>query len=143
VTDFDPALLDLFATQRGGSLLTLKRDGRPQASVVTHVLDAASATLRVSVTEPRAKTRNLRRDPRAVLHINSADFWPYVALDGVVELSPVTTTPGDATGRELAEVYERAAGKPHPDWDEYFAAMVKDKRLVLRFTATSAAGITR
>ena len=31
---FDPALLDLFARLRGGSLITLKRDGRPQASVV-------------------------------------------------------------------------------------------------------------
>jgi hypothetical protein len=55
----------------------------------------------------------------------------------------VTTTPGDEVGRELAEIYERASGKPHPNWDEYFEAMVKDKRLVLRFTAASAAGMTR
>ncbi len=61
----------------------------------------------------------------------------------MVELSPVTTTPGDEVGRELAEIYEKAAGKPHPDWDEYFEAMVKEKRLVLRLRATSAAGMTR
>jgi len=54
-----------------------------------------------------------------------------------------TTTPGDEVGRELAEIYERASGKPHPNWDEYYQAMVTDKRLVLRFTATSAAGMTR
>ena len=131
-----------FAADRSkGVLITLRRDGRPQSSNIVYVMDGPVA--RVSITDDRAKTRNLRRDPRAVLHINSDDFWSYVALDGVVELTPVTTTPGDEVGRELADVYERAAGKPHPNWDEYFEAMVKDKRLVMRFTAMSAAGMTR
>ena len=129
------------ADNQKGILITLRRDGRPQSSNIVYVMDGPIA--RVSITDDRAKTRNLRRDPRAVLHINSADFWSYVALDGVVELSPLTTTPGDEVGRELVEIYERASGKPHPNWDEYYEAMVNDKRLVLRFTATSAAGMTR
>ena len=62
---FDPALLALFAELRGGSLITLKRDGRPQASVVIHVWDPDRRAVRISVTDDRAKTRNLRRDPRA------------------------------------------------------------------------------
>ena len=37
---FDPALLDLFGSLRGGSLITLKRDGRPQASVVIRLKSA-------------------------------------------------------------------------------------------------------
>jgi len=78
-----------------------------------------------------------------VLHINSDDFWSYVALDGIAELSPVAKTPGDDVCRALAKYYEKAAGKTHPDWDEYFAAMIKERRLVLRFTATSAAGVLR
>ena len=129
------------ADNQKGILITLRCDGRPQSSNIVYVMDGPIA--RVSITDDRAKTRNLRRDPRAVLHVNSADFWSYVALDGVVELSPLTTTPGDEVGRELAEIYERASGKPHPNWDEYYEAMVNDKRLVLRFTATSAAGMTR
>ena len=129
------------ADHKQGILITLRRDGRPQSSNIVYVIDGAVA--RISITDDRAKTRNLRRDPRAVLHINSADFWSYVALDGVVELSPVATTPGDAVCRELADYYERAAGKPHPNWDEYFEAMVAEKRLVARLTATSAAGMTR
>jgi PPOX class probable F420-dependent enzyme len=129
------------AARNKGVLITLRRDGRPQSSNIVYVIDGPVA--RVSITDDRAKTRNLRRDPRAVLHVNSDDFWSYVALDGVVELSPVTTTPGDEAGRELAEIYEKAAGKPHPDWDEYFEAMVAEKRLVLRLRATSAAGMTR
>jgi PPOX class probable F420-dependent enzyme len=124
-----------------GVLITLRGDGRPQSSNIVYVIDGAVA--RVSITDDRAKTRNLRRDARAVLHVNSDDFWSYVALDGVCELTPLATTPGDDVCRELAEIYERAAGKPHPDWNEYFDAMIKDKRLVLRFRATSAAGMTR
>ena len=40
---FDPALLALFAELRGGSLITLKRDGRPQASVVIHAWYSTAA----------------------------------------------------------------------------------------------------
>jgi PPOX class probable F420-dependent enzyme len=58
-------LLDLFAQLRQGILITLKQDGRPQSSVVGHAFDPATRTLRISVTDDRAKTRNLRRDPRA------------------------------------------------------------------------------
>ena len=61
---FDP-LFTLFAELRGGSLITLKRDGHPQASVVIHVWDPARRAVLISVTDDRAKTRNLRRDPRA------------------------------------------------------------------------------
>lgn len=124
-----------------GVLITLRNDGRAQSSNIVYVMDGPVA--KVSITDDRAKTRNIRRDPRVMLHVNSDDFWSYVALDGIAELSPVAKTPGDEVCRELAEVYERAAGKPHPDWAEYFAAMINDKRLVLRFTATSAAGMTR
>jgi PPOX class probable F420-dependent enzyme len=130
VTDLDPALLDLFATQRGGSLLTLKRDGRPQASVVTHVLDAASATLRVSVTEPRAKTRNLRRDPRASYLVTTPDLRGYAVGEGTAQLTAPAADPHDTTVDALVALYRDIAGE-HPDWDEYRAAMVTDQRVVL------------
>ena len=67
----DPGLVDLFAQLRGGVLITLKRDGRPQSSVVGHIFDPATLTARISVTDGRAKTRKpaprpageLPRDP--------------------------------------------------------------------------------
>jgi PPOX class probable F420-dependent enzyme len=130
VTDLDPALLDLFATQRGGSLLTLKRDGRPQASVVTHAFDAASATLRVSVTEPRAKTRNLRRDPRASYLVTTPDLRGYAVGEGTAQLTAPAADPHDPTVDALVALYRHVAGE-HPDWDDYRAAMVTDRRVVL------------
>ena len=126
----DPALADLFAQQRGGSLITLKRDGRPQASVVTHTFDPATLTLRVSITEPRAKTRNLRRDPRASYMVTSPDLRAYAVAEGSAHLTPPATDPNDATVEALIDVYRTIAGE-HPDWDEYRAAMVADQRVVL------------
>ncbi|MCY4665638.1 MAG: hypothetical protein OXC00_13335, partial [Acidimicrobiaceae bacterium] len=56
------------------------------------------------------------------------------------ELSPPTTSPGDATSDALVDYYERVAGGPHPDWDEYRRAMIDEHRLIARFTPTRATG---
>ncbi|NMI00015.1 PPOX class F420-dependent oxidoreductase [Pseudonocardia acidicola] len=126
----EDGLLSLFAEQRGGVLITLKRDGRPQASLVTHAFDPGTRTVRVSVTDDRAKTRNLRRDPRASFQVNRPDLSGYAVGEGIAELSPVATDPQDAAVEALVALYREVQGE-HPDWDEYRAAMVADRRLVL------------
>lgn len=126
----DPGLLELFTAQRGGTLITLKRDGRPQASVVTHAFDPATRTVRVSITEPRAKTRNLRRDPRASYMVTSPDLRSYAVGEGTAQLSAPSADPHDATVQALVALY-RDVGGEHPDWDEYRAAMVADQRVLL------------
>ncbi len=126
----DPGLLDLFTAQRGGTLLTIKRDGRPQASVVSHAFDPATQTVRVSITEPRAKTRNLRRDPRATYVVTSPDLRAYAVGEGTAELSPPAADPHDDTVEALVALYRSIVGE-HPDWDEYRAAMVADRRVLL------------
>jgi PPOX class probable F420-dependent enzyme len=125
-----PGLLDLFAEVPRGILITLKRDGRPQSSVVGHAFDPASRTLRISVTDGRAKTRNLRRDPRASYHVTRADQYAYAVGEGVAELSPVAQDPHDDTVEALVAYYRQLRGE-HPDWDGYRAAMVADHRLLL------------
>src|SRR5690348_3653625 len=127
---FDPALLDLFARVRGGSLITLKRDGRPQASVVIHHWDAATRSVRISVTDDRAKTRNLRRDPRASFQVVSPDLGGWAVGEGFAELTPPAADPGDPTVEALVDLYRRLAGE-HPDWAGYRAAMVTDRRVVV------------
>ena len=124
-----------------GVLITIRSDGRPQSSdIVYAVVDGVFV---ISVTAGRAKTANLRRDPRAVLHISDEEAWSYVSLDGTVELSPPTTSPGDATSDALVDYYERVAGGPHPDWGEYRRAMIDERRLIARFTPAGAAGHIR
>ncbi len=127
---FDPALLDLFARLRGGSLITLKRDGRPQASVVIHAWNPAACSVRISLTEDRAKTRNLRRDPRASYQVVAPDLRAWAVGEGFAELTPPAADPHDATVEALVALYRSLAGE-HPDWAQYRAAMVADRRVVL------------
>jgi PPOX class probable F420-dependent enzyme len=130
------------SVNRRGVLATQKRNGRPQLSNVTHAV-GDDGVVRVSITADRAKFVNLRRDPRASLHISQDDFWAYAVLDGDVELSAVAADPSDAAADELVALYRSLAGE-HPDWAEYRQAMVDDHRLVVRLTPTHAYGmITR
>jgi PPOX class probable F420-dependent enzyme len=126
----DARLLAFVAEQKWGVLATIKSDGRPQLSNVGYAYDAD--LIRVSVTADRAKTRNLQRDPRVTLHVASKDFWTWVAVDGTAELTPVADDPHHATVEELITYY-RGINGDHDDWDEYRAAMVADRRLVVRF----------
>ena len=127
----DNPLLELLRDQRTGALVTLKRDGRPQLSNVVFTFDGAAGLIRISVTDDRAKTRNLRRDPRASFFLTHATGRSYLVAEGDVELTPVAADPHDATVDELVDVYRTIAGE-HPDWEEYRAAMVTERRLVVR-----------
>ncbi len=135
-----PALREWLADRHQAVLVTLRRDGSPQTSNIVFGYDAGSGTFEVSVTDDRAKTRNLRRDPRGVLHVLSDSFWGYASISVQATMSEVSTEPGDATGQALLRLYERVGGQPHPDPDEFFQAMVTDRRLVLRLTPLSYSG---
>lgn len=137
----NPALLELAGQRDLGVLATIKRDGRPQLSHVNFALDAHEHVVRMSVTDDRAKVRNLRRDPRATLFVSSPDGWAYAALEGTVEVSEVATAVDDAAVEELVELYRDIRGEDHPDWAEYREAMVADKRLVARLQVEHTYGI--
>ncbi|MFG1653559.1 PPOX class F420-dependent oxidoreductase [Micromonospora sp. NPDC049275] len=125
------ALTDLIAGRSMGVLATLKRDGRPQLSTVVYAHDRAAGLIRVSVTDGRAKTANLRRDPRASFHVGSEDGWAYAVVEGRAELTAPAADVDDATVEELVGLYRSLRGE-HPDWADYRTAMVADRRLVLR-----------
>ena len=131
-------LLDLLSGAHGGVLTTIKRDGRPQLSNVSYAF--ADGVIRVSVTDGRAKTANLRRDPRASFYVSAPGFRGYVVAEGTAELTPVAAAPDDATVEELVDVYRAVAGE-HPDWDEFRAAMVAERRLALRIPVDRVYGM--
>jgi PPOX class probable F420-dependent enzyme len=136
------ALLKLLSDVDGGVLATLKGDGRPQLSNVNHAYYPDERIIRVSLTDDRAKTRNLRRDPRASYHVTSPDRWAYTVAEGTADLTPVARDPHDETVEELVRLYRDVRGE-HPDWDEYREAMVSEGRLVLRLHVDRAYGIPR
>ena len=122
-------------------LTTLRRDGRPQLSNVLHGVGEDGA-IRISTTADRAKYANLRRTPWAALHVNGGSFWSYAVLEADAELSEVAADPHDATVDELVALYRQLSGE-HDDWDEYRAAMVRDRRVVVRLRPTRAYGALR
>src|ERR1700756_4020968 len=124
---FDDKLLAVISGNSLGVLATIKRDGRPQLSNVSYHFDPRTAVIEVSITEPRAKTRNLRRDPRASMLVTCDDGWSYAVAEGTAELSPPAADPHDDTVEALIVLYRNIAGE-HPDWDDYRRAMVTDRR---------------
>jgi PPOX class probable F420-dependent enzyme len=127
------------ADHNHGVLITLRSDGRPQSSNIAYAFSGGVA--RISVTDGRAKTANLRRDGRAVLHVVGESFYQYVSASGTAELTGISTEPGDERGRELLALHDAVADAPHSDPDEFFRAMVDDRRLVVRFRPDGFAGM--
>jgi PPOX class probable F420-dependent enzyme len=113
-------------------LATFRSDGRPQLSPVAVALDADGYAL-VSSRETAVKTKNLRRDARASLCVMNDGFYgEWVQVEGT---ATVVSLP-DAM-EPLVEYY-RAVGGEHPDWDDYRAAMERERRVILRIAIERA-----
>jgi PPOX class probable F420-dependent enzyme len=122
------ALLEFVRPRHKGTLVTTRKDGRPQMSPVSCGVDEAGRIV-VSTYPERAKAVNLRRDPRVSILVHSDDWNdPYVQVDGLAEVLDMP----DAL-EPLVEYYRCIAGE-HPDWDEYRAAMVEQDKSLIRIT---------
>jgi PPOX class probable F420-dependent enzyme len=87
----------------------------------------------VSTREAAMKTKNLRQRPQASLLVFTDSFYgEWVQVDGRVE---VVALPQAMDG--LIEYYRQVGGE-HPNWDEYRAAMERERRVLLRITPDRA-----
>jgi PPOX class probable F420-dependent enzyme len=119
-------------THHRAVLATSRSDGMPQLSPVACAVDDESRVL-ISTRETAVKAKNLRRRPHASLCVFSdAFFGEWVQVEGDAE---VISLP-DAMDL-LVDYYRRVSGE-HPDWDDYRAAMVRDRRVIVRITITRA-----
>jgi PPOX class probable F420-dependent enzyme len=129
--DIDQALA-VVNEQHRAVLATLRSDGTPQMSPVLVVPDDGGRLL-ISTREGAMKTHNARRDPRVWLCVLPDQFFGrWVQIEGTVD---VVEQP-EALDL-LVDYYRRASGE-HPDWDDYRASMIREKRVVLRITPTRA-----
>jgi PPOX class probable F420-dependent enzyme len=111
---------------------TRRANGDPQLWPVAVGVDAQGRAL-VSSRETAMKTKNLARDPRAALVVMNDGFYgDWVQLDGTVEIVhlPEAMEP-------LVDYYRQLSGE-HPDWDDYRAAMERDRRVILRLSIERA-----
>ena len=116
--------LEFLRRNHRGVLATLKRDGRPQLSNISYLYDD-DGRVKISVTLDRAKTRNALRDPRVSMSVVGDNWYQYLVIEGTAELVRDNPLP------ELRHVYEGITGKPHPNWQEYDEAMVRERRAVM------------
>lgn len=125
----DRTELDEFVRPRHhGVLMTRRRDGWPQSSLVTMGLDDEERIL-VSSYPERAKVHNLRRDPRASIVVMSDEFnGEWVQIDGTAE---VVDLPDALDG--LCDYFRVISGE-HSDWDEYRDAMTAQGKCLIRLT---------
>ena len=107
-------------------LATVRRDGRPQLSPILVGIDDDGAMI-VSTRESAMKTANVRRAGWAsVCAFGDGFFGAWVQAEGAAR---VEALPDAMDG--LVRYYRLVAGE-HRDWDEYRAAMQRDKRVLVR-----------
>ena len=123
---------DFLRAHHRAVLATSRSDGMPQLSPVTCTVDDEGRVL-ISTRETAVKTKNLRHRPRASLCVFTDTFFgEWVQVEGDAE---VISLP-DAMDL-LVDYYRRVSGE-HPDWDDYRAAMIRDRRVIVRITITRA-----
>jgi PPOX class probable F420-dependent enzyme len=124
--------LEFIAGNHRAVLGTYHRDGRMQLSPVTVAVDQAGRVV-ISTRETAYKTKNLRRDPRAVLCVlNDGFFGEWIQVEGEADVLALPEAM-----QPLIDYYRSISGE-HPDWDDYRAAMERDRRVLVRLTVTRA-----
>jgi len=124
--------LDFIREHHDAVMFTYRRDGSPQMSPITCNVDPDGFVV-VSTRETALKTKNLRRDPRVSLCVVSQGFYgEWIQVDGTAEVIALP----DAMER-LIDYYRSLRGE-HPDWDDYRAAMTRDRRVIVRITVERA-----
>src|SRR5260370_32060486 len=113
-------------------LATRRANERLQLTPGIAAVDAGGRIV-TSTRETAFKTRNLRRDPRASLCVQTDSFFgSWIQVDGTAQ---VVSLP-DAM-EPLVDYYRRVSGE-HPDWDEYRRAMEREQRVLIRITIKHA-----
>lgn len=124
--------LAVASTQHQAVLATLRTDGQPQMSPVLVAVDADRNVV-ISSRQTAYKVHNLRRNPQAYVCVLPDGFYGrWVQIEGratVVDL-PDAMEP-------LVDYYRRANGE-HPNWADYRAAMVRERRVLIRIEPTRA-----
>jgi len=113
-------------------LATRRQDGSAQLSPVVCAVDGDGRVV-VSTRETAMKVANLRRDPSiSVCVLSDSFFGEWRQVDGRAE---IVSLPGAMEG--LVDYYRSISGE-HADWDDYRAAMVRDRRVLVRIELTRA-----
>jgi predicted kinase len=74
------------------------------------------------------------------LYFERDDHWAYAVIEGTASLTAEVAAVDDANADALVDLYRQLAGE-HEDWDDYRAALVRDRRLMVTITPERAYGM--
>jgi PPOX class probable F420-dependent enzyme len=87
----------------------------------------------ISTRESAVKVKNAQKNTHTALCVfNDGFFGDWIQVEGDTEIISMPRAM-----ELLVDYYRRVAGE-HPDWDDYRAAMIRDRRVVMRVTITRA-----
>jgi PPOX class probable F420-dependent enzyme len=119
---------EFVASNHRAVLITRRSSGGLQTSPVLVGVDG-EGMLVISTRERAYKTRNLRRDPTAVLCVFSDRFFGrWMQIEGTAQ---IVSLPEAMDG--LVDYYRGISGE-HPDWDDYRRAMQDQQRVLVRIS---------
>ena len=119
-------------TNHHGIMATTRADGRVAMSPIACTVDGEGRIV-VSTRETAMKVKHVARDPHvAICVLNDGFFGEWVQVEGDAE---IVHLPDAMDG--LIDYYRSISGE-HPDWDDYRAAMERERRVLLRITVFRA-----
>jgi PPOX class probable F420-dependent enzyme len=127
---------DFIRSNHRAVLATERADGGVAMSPIVVGVDAGG-DLVVSTRETAMKTQHVRRTGRAsVCVMNDGFFGSWAVVEG-----PARVVSLPEAMEPLVDYYRESFGE-HPDWDDYRAAMERERRVILAITPERA-GPTR
>ena len=95
---------------------TIKKDGSPQSTPVYYYYE--DGKIYISVTRPRAKSRNVLRDPRvSLVALSTEKPFPYVQISGT---AVITQEDLEARSRRIFSLFR-------PSLPENFSSMLQEQ----------------
>jgi len=113
-----------------GVLTSFRRNGMPQLSIVT--VYPRDGGVGVSITETRAKFKNLLRDPRCAILVSHADWWSgFLVFEGRAEMVHSGNADAEALRQARRHIFSATTRRRSADWDQYDRITEADKRVAL------------
>jgi PPOX class probable F420-dependent enzyme len=129
-TQLSPQIEQFIHDNPQGVLTSFRGNGMPQLSIVT--VYPRDGGVGVSITETRAKFKNLIRDPRCSLLVSHADWWSgFLVFEGEAELWHTGNTNPEALRDARRHVYSATTRRRSADWATYDRITNDDKRVAM------------
>ena len=129
-------------TNHRGVICTKQSNGATHSSIVVCGHYQGNVAF-ISVYPKSQKVKNLRRNPDCTVLSVTEDWRSYAVIEGVSNLYDYSNTDAETLRIMLREVYMTCGDVPHPNWDEYDEAMVKQDAVIVLVHPNKVYGLLR